>query len=376
MKYFGYEKEEYIKCQELTFQTNTTFFKYLGYGGMIVLGIFVLLSFVLPNIFGRFQQIYTVGTVYTIGILLLYLLVPTMRKKAIAIIYLEMTVLFCVGAALSLRCPTEKATIFPMLMVILPIFIIDNFYRYTSFNLIATILYSLLVARIKVPQIAFEDIYDIIVFFVLGIIVYFVSRRILVKGLISRAEVDDTLDKYRMVQAELRERAQHDSLTKLYCRSAFIEEMEKCSISTEKIQALAILDIDHFKQFNDVYGHQLGDKVIVTVADVLTKSVDDGDIVGRLGGDEFILFLKDADRKENVQVKVEKILYELNGSYIKDNLEIRASVGVVILNEKNKDFDELYRCADIALYHAKSKVRNRMVFLQDTYTNNNVYVRE
>ena len=101
MKYFGYEKEEYIKCQELTFQTNTTFFKYLGYGGMTVLGIFVLLSFVLPNIFGRFQQIYTVGTVYTIGILLLYLLVPTMRKKAIAIIYLEMTVLFCVGAALS-----------------------------------------------------------------------------------------------------------------------------------------------------------------------------------------------------------------------------------------------------------------------------------
>ena len=329
MKYFGYEKEEYIKCQELTFQTNTTFFKYLGYGGMIVLGIFVLLSFVLPNIFGRFQQIYTVGTVYTIGILLLYLLVPTMRKKAIAIIYLEMTVLFGVGTALSLRCPTEKATIFPMLMVILPIFIIDNFYRYTSFNLIATILYSLLVARIKVPQIAFEDIYDIIVFFVLGIIVYFVSRRILVKGLISRAEVDDTLDKYRMVQAELQERAQRDSLTKLYCRSAFIEEMEKCSISTEKIQALAILDIDHFKQFNDVYGHQLGDKVIVTVADVLTKSVDDGDIVGRLGGDEFILFLKDADRKENVQVKVEKILYELNGTYMKGDLEIRDRKSVV-----------------------------------------------
>jgi diguanylate cyclase (GGDEF)-like protein len=124
--------------------------------------------------------------------------------------------------------------------------------------------------------------------------------------------------------------------------------------------AAALLDLDHFKRINDLYGHSRGDEVLAAVAAVLRSSVRESDFVGRHGGEEFILLLPDTGRDQAAVVaeKVRAAVANLGLSEVDE--PVTTSIGVAAFPDDAADADTLVRAADRALYAAKGNGRNRV----------------
>lgn len=153
---------------------------------------------------------------------------------------------------------------------------------------------------------------------------------------------------------ELSHDATHDELTGLYNRKIFDAMREE--IDDDDI-AMLIVDLDNFKAINDNYGHGTGDNVLKKVADALSSSFRFEDLVCRVGGDEFVVIMMNANT-ELVNVIDEKIRILRKKLEVKDGLpEITVSIGVAFNTNKEK-FDRLYKNADAALYETKKKGKN------------------
>lgn len=154
---------------------------------------------------------------------------------------------------------------------------------------------------------------------------------------------------------ELKHLAQHDSLTNLVNRSHFLVELNK-AIESKTGFALLFIDLDRFKTINDSLGHAIGDKLLVEASKVLARAVRACDTVGRFGGDEFTILLRDVKNEPQViqcSTRIQKLLGE---SIFVDNAHIvvSASIGFVIdQDNKYKSANNLLRDADIAMYEAK-----------------------
>ncbi len=122
--------------------------------------------------------------------------------------------------------------------------------------------------------------------------------------------------------------------------------------------ALMMIDLDSFKLVNDIYGHAMGDKILVTFANILRASVRSSDLIGRLGGDEFIAFcygINDetiiSQRSKFINEKITDAAKKLMGEDM--NIPLGASIGCVFVPMNGKDFSDLFKKADKALYHVK-----------------------
>ena len=165
-------------------------------------------------------------------------------------------------------------------------------------------------------------------------------------------------DAYRL-ESEL------DKLTKLY-NKATTENIGKMKLKNfremdpnDTIMALYIIDLDHFKDANDRYGHQYGDRVLIEFSRQLRKKFRPNDCIGRFGGDEFVVIIDNLPRMEIVLRKARDIKsvasnLELDGK----NAGITASVGIAIIPQDGTEYDEVFNTADSALYYVKAHGRN------------------
>jgi diguanylate cyclase (GGDEF)-like protein len=173
----------------------------------------------------------------------------------------------------------------------------------------------------------------------------------------------------RELQASLNReqvRARTDELTGLHNRRYFLELAEReCSVATrhERPLSVVMIDIDHFKQINDTFGHQAGDEVLARVATTVAAQRRTGDIVARYGGEEFMLLLPETTA-ENALLVAE----HLRSAVAADGLDTPAgrakftiSAGVAALDANTQTLEQLIRQADQALYAAKAQGRNRAV---------------
>lgn len=164
---------------------------------------------------------------------------------------------------------------------------------------------------------------------------------------------------------ELLEQAHHDALTGLYNKAAIKTKVESKMRENhiDAMQALLIIDVDHFKNVNDTYGHLCGDKVLSDVAQVLKKHFRSSDLIGRIGGDEFLVYLPCIHDKEIVEIKVHSLLEELKQFHPStDAPALTCSVGAAVFPYKDVDYFRLYQSADLALYHQKNSGRNGISF--------------
>ncbi|MCO4784628.1 MAG: diguanylate cyclase [Marinomonas atlantica] len=174
----------------------------------------------------------------------------------------------------------------------------------------------------------------------------------------------------RLVSANMRLEALSttDYLTSLPNRRSFeknlAEEMAK-SYRHDQNLSVAIFDIDHFKQINDTYGHEGGDVVLKEIAARFNRFKRAGDVFGRIGGEEFGLFLPHTTSQEAITAceRYRKLLSANKFTYDSFVIELTVSVGVCTY-ENEKTQLELIKCADEALYQAKHQGRNRVVFQQ------------
>ncbi|MFV2054918.1 MAG: diguanylate cyclase [Thiohalomonadales bacterium] len=163
----------------------------------------------------------------------------------------------------------------------------------------------------------------------------------------------------------LREQANTDSLTKLANRRFFFQSATSSIAQMHRQNehfSMIMLDIDHFKRINDTYGHQAGDYVLVELAKVLTSMVREGDIVGRMGGEEFMVACPYTNRLAAI-VLSERLRKSVESSefYFESNsMPVTISLGVAAKTSGADDIDKLIAVADSRLYIAKQKGRNRI----------------
>ncbi|MDY4668878.1 MAG: diguanylate cyclase [Oliverpabstia sp.] len=161
---------------------------------------------------------------------------------------------------------------------------------------------------------------------------------------------------------QLRKEANTDQLTGLYNRRCSVEKIRECLVKPlgvdDTVHVCMIMDLDYFKTLNDTLGHQVGDKALQDVAHILTQHFREYDILGRLGGDEFLVFVKNIPEKV-VSKNIESLLHKLHLTYGTESQQvtISASAGAVLVRKPGYDFKELYHRADQALYEVKHEKR-------------------
>lgn len=171
-----------------------------------------------------------------------------------------------------------------------------------------------------------------------------------------------------LVNLRLRETLKHeairDPLTGLfnrrYMEESFRQEIRRAKRNGSHV-GLIMLDVDHFKQFNDTHGHETGDLVLQTLAKLLQEHIRGGDVACRYGGEEFLLILPDASlttSEHRAQELLEKVR-ELRIEHQRLHLSITISLGVSTFPEHGAEIQELVNAADMAMYQAKKHGRNQ-----------------
>jgi diguanylate cyclase (GGDEF)-like protein len=155
-----------------------------------------------------------------------------------------------------------------------------------------------------------------------------------------------------------------DMLTGIFNRrhvmSRFIEEFKKAKRLARGLSCIMI-DIDHFKNINDKYGHLVGDAALREVASRIKNAVRIYDVLGRYGGEEFLVVLPDTDLADATAL-AERIRQRVKDISAED-VSITISLGVTCLQDKNDSMDDMIKKADTALYQAKAAGRDRVEWL-------------
>lgn len=180
---------------------------------------------------------------------------------------------------------------------------------------------------------------------------------------------------YQLIQQQITKNqilniaANTDPLTGLLNRRSFNQNVENSTDNNPS--AYLILDIDHFKQINDTYGHAAGDYVLTKLAKHISKSLRKQDRVARWGGEEFLIELKHCDshtaqlKAEQLRALIERSNFHYSGQY----LSVTVSIGIATVANQHLNRDEIINLADKALYQAKNGGRNRVVLASDLNQN-------
>ena len=167
--------------------------------------------------------------------------------------------------------------------------------------------------------------------------------------------IANTLQTVGQIQ-DLKKTSTTDALTGLFNKAASEEELAK--ICKRSVGSLMMIDLDSFKLVNDIHGHAMGDKILIAFADILRAAFRSSDLIGRMGGDEFVAFCDGVQEETAISLKTqfinEKITEAAKRLMGEDmNIPLGASIGCVLVPNSGTNFVELYKMADKALYTVK-----------------------
>jgi diguanylate cyclase (GGDEF)-like protein len=171
--------------------------------------------------------------------------------------------------------------------------------------------------------------------------------------------------KRAILYQKVQELAITDSLTQISSRRYYLERFHEEIERSKKFSynfSCFMIDIDHFKSYNDRYGHLVGDVILKEVAKLIKENIRQIDLLGRYGGEEFSIILTETDREQTLLV-AERIRQTMESKYIKaydEDLRVTVSIGISFFPENGKDIESLIDKADLALYLAKQQGRNRV----------------
>ena len=171
------------------------------------------------------------------------------------------------------------------------------------------------------------------------------------------------IDAEKKKAQSLMERAQRDMLTKLYNKGSSQEYIQAVLANNVpgKMAALMIIDLDNFKHMNDTMGHLFGDALLSEVAHSIQKQFRSEDIVGRVGGDEFLVFLGQIPNTALAEQKAVQVMKAIGEMAVQEltEVELSCSIGIAIYPECGQTYHELFQRADQALYRAKNQGKGR-----------------
>jgi len=159
--------------------------------------------------------------------------------------------------------------------------------------------------------------------------------------------------------------SQTDGLTGLYnaltIKNLITERIE--NKKSNSLDAFILIDCDNFKDINDTYGHLTGDQVLESMAKVMKRIIRENDICGRIGGDEFCIYLKDIPSIEFIHERIQKSGVQIKEVSTVENVSV--SIGIVLVYDKGSSYEDIFKRADTALYEAKNKGRGQTVIYNE-----------
>ncbi|MGX9756041.1 diguanylate cyclase domain-containing protein [Clostridioides difficile] len=179
------------------------------------------------------------------------------------------------------------------------------------------------------------------------------------------------IDKQKKEEIELKFKAERDILTGIYNKGT-TETLIKRFLSLDKAKesshAFFIIDLDDFKAINDNLGHAFGDKVLVEVSKKLASIFREDDIIGRIGGDEFVVFIKNMKNMKFIENKAIELCNAFRNYYtgLNKSYKVSCSIGISIMPNHGTSFIELYEKADKALYYSKNQGKDRFIIFNDS----------
>lgn len=242
--------------------------------------------------------------------------------------------------------PNVTATYFSTVIIVFPVVVIMPMKVYAIISVLLEVLFVVLVLNFKVPRVFTNDIFDSIIGLCFALIVAKLSMDIRIK---------ESVLKHNLIKA-----GSMDILTGVFNKGTaekrIIEYLEERSLDTTF--ALFIIDLDDFKKVNDKLGHQTGDTILSSMGNILKYTFRSTDIVGRVGGDEFMILVDDVKDVHIIEKKCEKIIEELSKIDVEDGWSFSCSIGVYIVGKERAEFEEIYKLADDTLYEAKLLGKN------------------
>ncbi len=169
---------------------------------------------------------------------------------------------------------------------------------------------------------------------------------------------------------ELENKADTDLLTGLNNKLATERKIKNYMAQNPKTQCMMfLLDVDNFKTVNDTLGHAFGDEVLSTLGEEISSIFRASDIIGRVGGDEFMIFLKAVSTPEVIRKEAGKVEDFFRSFHVGEEVKyaVHASIGVAVFPHEGVDFETLYKAADQGLYKAKRRGKNQLAFYDDKW---------
>ena len=346
--YCGIEKEEYNAVKKDAYVSNFEVWRILHF---LMAGVFLVLfiaSFT-SGMMGMNRTFYLAGLIYSAAAIIAFFLLKKDSLAAQLLIYLSMSVLFLIACILNLNKPTYNATTFIALLLVMPMFMIDKPFFMTIELFTASAIYLFWMYRVKVYDIWYIDMVNVVVFTFVGCVLNVIANSLRIREFV--------LTRTIRLQRDL------DEMTGLKNKPALTREInEYLADETTDKGLLFIIDVDKFKSINDVYGHDVGDSVIIQLGHFLGEFFTNDEVTGRFGGDEFIVFIKGVDMRETGRELALELVSGVreNVSVPDDAQKVNISVGIAVYNGQESNYSELFKKADTALYKAKSDPRNRV----------------
>lgn len=378
--YYGYTKESYMECSEMIRSTNRKHTTILNTWFILINLLYLVFSYL--NLFGVNQERIPFYAAYLlVGIIFeLWLTVfpKSAEKHNYITVFSSIIGLLSYGILTSIFAPYMPATMFLVLLSLTALSYIGNMAIMISVSIVGVGIFLTTSYLYKTFSIAYNDTYNAVVVMTLVFGLHYTFQRTRVSQFI-------LYQRDLQIQRELEIKSSFDALTTLLNRGRFFAITEEILRSkTNEYITLCILDLDEFKGINDNLGHQMGDKVIQTVGKTLIKQlgiesyisemISSWDlkpkisIAGRLGGDEFILFIRGKKTQDEVRELLQNILDSLNKVQFDRLNGIHASLGVTEITSTDRDIDNAYKRADIALYESKRAGKNQIHFSTVTTT--------
>ena len=351
--YCGIEKEEFKAVKKDAYRSNFEVWRVLHL--LMVLAFGVLFIFSVCSPFVKDNEFFYLGAfIYSALASVLFFFLKKDSLIAQLLIYLSISLLFLFGAFITQNKPHAPAISFIAFLLITPMFMIDRPY-YMSFELIcASTVFLIWMYQIKDREIWKADLMNTIIFTIVGIVIHILVNSSRIKEFVLIKKINKQKDT--------------DELTGLKNKAALTVKINKfMNNSSNNKGILFILDINYFKTINDTYGHDVGDVVLKDLGIYLKKKFHNKEIVGRFGGDEFVIFLKNMD-DVNEAIKIASEIVDETSEQIKlpsEEVKFSVGVGVAIYQGKEKNYSELFKKADIALYKTKANRKKHYAIYQE-----------
>ena len=272
------------------------------------------------------------------------------KHKKLTLLFVYVYMLFLSASSIItgvFLCKDRNAVFFFIAQTTFPVIFLDTPLRMAELSLVSAIVFDILAYFFKTPDRYMIDIMNSVIFLITGMLLSIFTANIKLNDFIFQKAIKTERDT--------------DGLTGLLNKSSMMREIRKSMTNAPENGILVMLDVDDFKRINDSYGHVVGDFVISGIARCLNSSFRNSDIIGRFGGDEFVIFMPFTHDVVIAQSRVKKVL-SLMAETIElpnENDKVTGSFGIAVCSEFGDTYDDLFRKADYALYRAKSGGKNQ-----------------